>query len=121
MPEPPVLTERRESVQVVTINRPKALNALSPDVVAALETRIAEIEKDDPELPDLLFRLAEMYSQQQRYWRFRYMEMFGKIVDTPIHQRVSPAAMRCFRRSKPRCSGPHARGGSVWSARPASV
>ena len=51
--------------------------------IAEYRRLIDDTEKDDPELPDLLFRLAEMYSQQQRYWRFRYMEMFGKIDKAP--------------------------------------
>lgn len=40
---------------------------------------IEDTDPDDPELPDLLFRLAELHAQQQRYWRFRGMEMFGQI------------------------------------------
>jgi tetratricopeptide (TPR) repeat protein len=40
---------------------------------------IEDTDKKDPQLPDLLFRLAELYAQQQRYWRFRAMEMYSKI------------------------------------------
>jgi TolA-binding protein len=40
---------------------------------------IEDTDPDDPERPDLLFRLAELYAQQQRYWRFRAMELFAAI------------------------------------------
>ncbi len=45
--EPVVRVENRDGIAVVTVNRPKALNALSPDVVAALEARFAELETDE--------------------------------------------------------------------------
>lgn len=40
---------------------------------------IEDTEADSPDLPDYLFRLAELYAQKQRYWRFRAMEMYTKI------------------------------------------
>lgn len=47
--------------------------------VQQFELLIEDTDPDDPELPDLLFRLAELHAQTQRYWRFRGMEMFAKI------------------------------------------
>ncbi|MBN2799608.1 MAG: enoyl-CoA hydratase/isomerase family protein [Deltaproteobacteria bacterium] len=41
-----VLLERRGPVAIVTINRPKALNALSPEVMVRLGEVIAEVEAD---------------------------------------------------------------------------
>lgn len=40
---------------------------------------IEDTDPDDPERPDLLFRLAELHAQQQRYWRFRAMELYPEI------------------------------------------
>lgn len=40
---------------------------------------IKDTPENDPERPDLLFRLAELYAQKQRYWRFRGMELYAKI------------------------------------------
>lgn len=40
---------------------------------------IQETDADDPERPDLLFRLAELYAQKQRYLRFQAMELYSKI------------------------------------------
>jgi len=40
---------------------------------------IEDTDVDDPERPDLLFRLAELYAQKQRYWRFRGMEIYAEI------------------------------------------
>jgi TolA-binding protein len=57
--------------------------------IAEYRRLIEETAPDDPELPDLLFRLAEQYAQQQRYWRFRNMEMFGKIEKAPKNKRAS--------------------------------
>ena len=56
--------------------------------IAEYRRLIEETEADDPELPDLLFRLAEQYAQQQRYWRFRFMEMYGKIEKAPRNKRA---------------------------------
>jgi len=55
--------------------------------IAEYRRLIEETEADDPELPDLLFRLAEQYAQQQRYWRFRFMEMYAKIEKAPRNKR----------------------------------
>jgi tetratricopeptide (TPR) repeat protein len=60
--------------------------------IAEYRRLIEETKPDDPELPDLLFRLAEQYAQQQRYWRFRFMEMFGKIEKAPKNRRSSMQA-----------------------------
>jgi TolA-binding protein len=62
--------------------------------IAEYRRLIEETAPDDPELPDLLFRLAEQYAQQQRYWRFRYMEMYGKIEKAPKGKRASLQAQQ---------------------------
>jgi len=43
---------------------------------------IKDTDADDPERPDLLFRLAELYAQKQRHLRFQGMEMYSKIQKT---------------------------------------
>jgi len=50
---------------------------------------IKDTPADDPERPDLLFRLAELYAQKQRYYRFQYMEYFGKIEKAPKNKKAS--------------------------------
>ncbi len=50
--------------------------------IAGFKALIDETDKDDAELPDLHFRLAEIYAQQQRYWRFRGMELYAKLDKT---------------------------------------
>src|SRR5690606_6283818 len=47
--------------------------------IQAFKELIADTSAKDPELPDLYFRLAELYAQQQRYWRFRAMELHAQI------------------------------------------
>ncbi|WP_040212500.1 short-chain-enoyl-CoA hydratase [Clostridium polynesiense] len=42
-----VLLEKEENIAVVTINRPKALNALNSDTLKELEWVIADLEEDD--------------------------------------------------------------------------
>lgn len=37
------------------------------------------IANGSPDLPDCLFRLADLYAQTQRFWRFRGMEMYRSI------------------------------------------
>jgi TolA-binding protein len=47
--------------------------------VQVLQRLSEDTDRDDPELPDLYFRLAELHSQAQRYWRFRAFELYAKI------------------------------------------
>lgn len=61
--------------------------------IEALRQLISETEADDPELPDLHFRLAEMYAQQNRYWNHRGMEMFIQM-DKLKKQRKSTAGLK---------------------------
>ena len=43
----PVLYEVEDGLASLTLNRPDKLNALSPDLMAELRRRLAEIEADD--------------------------------------------------------------------------
>jgi enoyl-CoA hydratase len=47
MAEPPVLLERRDSIGLVTLNRPSALNALSNSVLAGLADTLDELDRDE--------------------------------------------------------------------------
>ena len=44
-----------------------------------LKKLIANTSDGDPEKPDLLFRLAELYAEQQRYYNFRARDLDAKI------------------------------------------
>ncbi|HTE49806.1 MAG TPA: tetratricopeptide repeat protein [Kofleriaceae bacterium] len=86
-------TGKSEFVPEVTadqfINIQGKVKLIRGQQIAEYRRLIEETAPDDPELPDLLFRLAEQYAQQQRYWRFRFMEMYGKIEKSPKSQRTS--------------------------------
>ena len=43
--------------------------------IQVLKDLILETDPDDPELPKIVFRVAEIYSQQNRYWNARAMEL----------------------------------------------
>ena len=47
--------------------------------IEELKSLIQDTDDGDPEKPDLLFRLAEQYSQKARFWHFNAMEAYGKI------------------------------------------
>ncbi|WP_428267477.1 tetratricopeptide repeat protein [Haliangium sp.] len=47
--------------------------------IQQFELLIEDTDIDDPERPDLMFRLAELHAQIQRYWRFQAMEVMGEI------------------------------------------
>lgn len=57
-----------EKVKAVTDQQIKVMNRL-----------IQNTSDSDPEKPDLLFRLAELYAEQQRYYNFRARELDEKI------------------------------------------
>ena len=41
-----ILVERRDAVALITLNRPKALNALSPDLMRELSSAVDVLEAD---------------------------------------------------------------------------
>ena len=47
MPEPAVLTERRDRVLIITLNRPEARNAVNGALAQGLENAIDLLEDDD--------------------------------------------------------------------------
>lgn len=57
MSEPEVLVERRARAGLLTLNRPKALNALTPAMVAALRGAL-EAWRDDPAVERVILRAA---------------------------------------------------------------
>lgn len=67
---------------------------IQKQVIQNLQLLIDDTEKDNPELPDLLFRMGELNSQQARYWRFRGMEMDAKIAKAPKSKRRKLAASK---------------------------
>jgi tetratricopeptide (TPR) repeat protein len=49
-----------------------------------LQRLIENTSDTDPEKPDLLFRMAELYNEQQRYYNFRARELDAKIYDAQV-------------------------------------
>ncbi len=56
--------------------------------IQILKDLIDDTDPKSAEMPDLMFRLAEIYAQKQRYWRFRAMEMYPKIDKAPKNQKA---------------------------------
>ena len=42
-----IIVERKDSVGIITLNRPKALNALSADLTSELEVALRDLDNDD--------------------------------------------------------------------------
>ena len=42
-----IIVERKDSVGIITLNRPKALNALSADLTRELESALQDLDNDD--------------------------------------------------------------------------
>ncbi|ACY15027.1 tetratricopeptide repeat protein [Haliangium ochraceum] len=87
-------TDKTKKIQPKTKQDQQVQPTLTADDLIELQGKVREIRKeqiqqfalliedtdpDDPERPDLLFRLAELYAQQQRYWRFRAMDLHAEI------------------------------------------
>jgi TolA-binding protein len=66
-----------------------AVKHIRAQQIAEFRSLVNDTSANDPELPDLLFRLAELYAQQQRYWRFRAAELYAKIDSAPKNQKAS--------------------------------
>ena len=42
-----IIVERKDSIGIITLNRPKALNALSADLTRELEAALRDLDNDD--------------------------------------------------------------------------
>ena len=42
-----IIVERKDSIGIITLNRPKALNALSADLTRELEAALQDLDNDD--------------------------------------------------------------------------
>lgn len=52
--------------------------AIREELIATYKEAIEDADDDDPRKPELMFRLAEAYAQNQRYYHFQAMEMANK-------------------------------------------
>lgn len=81
--KPLVAKKKEEQKPSITADEFIAIQGLVRNIrqeqVKQYELLINDTDPNDPELPDLLFRLAEIHAQQQRYWHFRGMDMYSKI------------------------------------------
>ena len=87
-PTPTVpLSERVKPKEPGPVEKPKP--TLPPDTIMLIRDRQQPIRKeqeaileklvqatpdDDPDKPDIMFRLAEQYAQQQQHWRLKSIE-----------------------------------------------
>jgi tetratricopeptide (TPR) repeat protein len=58
-----------------------ALKAVTDAQIKVLQRLIDATSESDPEKPDLLFRMAELYAEQERYYSFRARDMDEKVFD----------------------------------------
>lgn len=56
----------------------EALKAVTNSQLKVLSRLIDVTREDDPERPDLLFRRAELYAEQERYFNFKARDADGK-------------------------------------------
>lgn len=59
----------------------EALKAVTDSQIKVLQRLIDVTSEGDPEKPDLLFRMAELYAEQERYYNFRARDLDEKIFD----------------------------------------
>ncbi|MFO0574583.1 MAG: tetratricopeptide repeat protein [Polyangia bacterium] len=57
------------------------LKAVTDAQIKVLQRLIDATGESDPEKPDLLFRMAELYAEQQRYYSFKARELDEKVFD----------------------------------------
>jgi tetratricopeptide (TPR) repeat protein len=59
----------------------EALKAVTDAQIKVLQRLIDATSESDPEKPDLLFRMAELYAEQERYYNFRARDLDEKVFD----------------------------------------
>jgi len=74
------------------------IQVIKGEQIKALEALIEETDSDDPELPDLYFRVAEAYAQMQRYWDHRAMGLYTDI-DKAKKAKKSTSALQSKQKS----------------------
>src|SRR3954471_11670496 len=57
------------------------VKSITDQQTKVMQKLIANTSDSDPEKPDLIFRMAELYNEQQRYYNFRARELDQKIFD----------------------------------------
>lgn len=57
------------------------LKAVTDAQIKVLQRLIDATSESDPEKPDLLFRMAELYAEQERYYSFKARELDEKVFD----------------------------------------
>jgi len=57
------------------------VKSVTDQQIKVMQRLIQNTSDTDPEKPDLLFRMAELYNEQQRYYNFRARELDAKIFD----------------------------------------
>src|SRR4051812_1418 len=68
----------------------EALKAVTDAQIKVLQRLIDATSEGDPEKPDLLFRMAELYAEQERYYNFRARDLDEKVFD--LSQKPDAAA-----------------------------
>jgi len=67
-----------------------ALKAVTDAQIKVLQRLIDATSEGDPEKPDLLFRMAELFAEQERYYNFKARELDEKVFD--LAQKNDPGA-----------------------------
>ena len=76
----PVATSTKPAAAKPAITADQAMRVeeladpIKRDQAALLEGLVRDTPEDDPEKPDLMFRLAELYAMQARLWRLESLK-----------------------------------------------
>jgi tetratricopeptide (TPR) repeat protein len=82
------VSKKRDQKTRPTINADDVFQGIGEQVKGITDAQISVLQRlientsdTDPEKPDLLFRMAELYNEQQRYYSFRARELDQKIFE----------------------------------------
>ena len=67
------------------------LKAVTDSQIKLLQRLLSATSDDDPEKPDIMFRIAELYAEQQRYYNFKARELDEKIFDAQQQNKTAEA------------------------------
>ncbi len=59
----------------------EALKSVTDSQIKLLQKLVEATDDNDPEKPDILFRMAELYAEQERYYSFRARELDEKVFE----------------------------------------
>ena len=91
-------TKKREEKKKPDLTASDVFGGMGEELKSVTDSQIKLLQRlidasgdDDPEKPDYLFRMAELFAEQERYYSFKARELDEKVFDAQQASKVAEA------------------------------